>query len=1084
MIFKIFKFFHHSTLVVLEILGGFFLLGVAGIGILMWKFSAGPIDVTFAAQQVRDALIVKSEGTDLRFQSIMAEWPDFAGPISIGLSGLELTQNGQTVLKVPQLGVRIARLPLFIGKVKPEAIVADAPSLHLQKRKDGSVHLLILDNAEETMPVQNDAPTITARQLGESFFKGGNLPDYPALQPLSQLQKISIRGARIHIENQMIGKSWDIPKIDFDMIRAKDTFEITTTYTDEAAPADSPVSSLRVEVSRRQGQDDSIRIVGDAEKVNLTTWVRLFGNISQIPSSDFYVDGHIDGMLNQEWELQSLLIDLLTDKGELKLDGLYESPLSIGNLSAKIHFDKEKGELQLHDTALTVNGIAIRLQGEKKLASTDKVYPLTVTADKLTFDQLQALWPQAAKDTVLADWLTHRLSEGVVKNLRLTLPVDFSNPDMVDVTKIGLQLDYTNLTADYLPPLIPATNGKGTVTLADDTLTINVASANLDKLSASNSKISITHLAHPTTIGDVVIDANLHGPLATYIDYIGREPISLKEKVGFKPEEVKGNADAKIRVTLPCLKDLPMEQVKIAVDATANDVFLPRVTKGMNLTGGPMTIKVSDDDFVVAGKGNIGSVPLDFTYQAYLDLAKAPYVSAVTASLNADKNLRHAFGVDVDRFIDGAVPITVDYKDHGKAEIVNIKGDLTPVRLTLGPIRYMKPVGKAGNVSAHVSIANGNVQRVEKLDIQVKGEGGFAGDLDFGKIGNVYDVTKGDFPRVTIGGKNDFSLSFRQTKPNYYDAVIKGKSFDARGFLKSQNDTGAATTAAPASTAEAKIDLNVTQMRTGDKDDQFLKNATMTLQVNGQGDIRSMKLQGGLPHGDVSMSLLPDSKGRMKLSIKSGNAGEALHVMDVYSNMVGGVLEIGGMQMDNGGINDIKGKIYINKFTVVRAPALAKLINLFSLSGLGELLNNKGITFDKLRGDFVWQQTPAGRVINIQGGRASGPSLGLTFGGIVNQSKGNMDMTGTIVPMSEVNGLLSNIPLIGQLLTGGKNGGIIAATYAMKGKTDDPSVLVNPLSVLTPGFLRTILWEDSSSTSFDDDGETTPTPPKKRAVNN
>ncbi len=43
---------------------------------------------------------------------------------------------------------------------------------------------------------------------------------------------------------------------------------------------------------------------------------------------------------------------------------------------------------------------------------------------------------------------------------------------------------------------------------------------------------------------------------------------------------------------------------------------------------------------------------------------------------------------------------------------------------------------------------------------------------------------------------------------------------------------------------------------------------------------------------------------------------------------------------------------------------------------------------------------------------------------------------------------------MGDLLTGG--GGLIAASYTMTGASEDPKVLINPLSVLTPGILRTI----------------------------
>ena len=87
----------------------------------------------------------------------------------------------------------------------------------------------------------------------------------------------------------------------------------------------------------------------------------------------------------------------------------------------------------------------------------------------------------------------------------------------------------------------------------------------------------------------------------------------------------------------------------------------------------------------------------------------------------------------------------------------------------------------------------------------------------------------------------------------------------------------------------------------------------------------------------------------------------------------------------------------------------------------------------------------------------------------MDKSNSTMDLQGTIVPMSEINTFLSNIPLIGDLLTGGSGGGIIAATYTMKGNSKEPSVLINPLSVLTPGFLRTILFEGGYDEPIPDD---------------
>ena len=50
--------------------------------------------------------------------------------------------------------------------------------------------------------------------------------------------------------------------------------------------------------------------------------------------------------------------------------------------------------------------------------------------------------------------------------------------------------------------------------------------------------------------------------------------------------------------------------------------------------------------------------------------------------------------------------------------------------------------------------------------------------------------------------------------------------------------------------------------------------------------------------------------------------------------------------------------------------------------------------------------------------------------------------------------MFGKIPLIGEILVGGKGEGIFAVNYKIEGPRDNPSVSVNPLSALTPGFLR------------------------------
>jgi hypothetical protein len=64
------------------------------------------------------------------------------------------------------------------------------------------------------------------------------------------------------------------------------------------------------------------------------------------------------------------------------------------------------------------------------------------------------------------------------------------------------------------------------------------------------------------------------------------------------------------------------------------------------------------------------------------------------------------------------------------------------------------------------------------------------------------------------------------------------------------------------------------------------------------------------------------------------------------------------------------------------------------------------------------------------------------------------DLQGTIVPAYAINSFLGNIPLLGRLFSPERGGGLFAVNYSVRGRLADPAVSVNPLSALTPGFLR------------------------------
>ncbi len=190
--------------------------------------------------------------------------------------------------------------------------------------------------------------------------------------------------------------------------------------------------------------------------------------------------------------------------------------------------------------------------------------------------------------------------------------------------------------------------------------------------------------------------------------------------------------------------------------------------------------------------------------------------------------------------------------------------------------------------------------------------------------------------------------------------------------------------------------------------------------------------------------------GARALTFQSDDLGSTLSLLDVTDNVVGGRVTVTGQVSDAAGKRIVRGHVEGEDYSVIRAPAFAQILSLASLSGVGSMLSGSGIPFTTLRGDFAYN----GNRVVVENLLAYGGAIGVTANGVVQLSQDRLDLQGTIVPAYALNLILGNIPLVGSLLLGGEGQGLFAANYQATGSAADPQIRVNPLSALTPGFLR------------------------------
>ena len=91
-------------------------------------------------------------------------------------------------------------------------------------------------------------------------------------------------------------------------------------------------------------------------------------------------------------------------------------------------------------------------------------------------------------------------------------------------------------------------------------------------------------------------------------------------------------------------------------------------------------------------------------------------------------------------------------------------------------------------------------------------------------------------------------------------------------------------------------------------------------------------------------------------------------------------------------------------------------------------------------------------------GYISGPSYAIKIGGYIDFSNHMLKFKGIYIPyLYGINKLVSSIPVLGNLIDGGKKSALIGANFTIRGDINNPELNFNPLSILTPGFLRNIL---------------------------
>lgn len=785
--------------------------------------------------------------------------------------------------------------------------------------------------------------------------------------------------------------------------------------------------------------------------------------------------GTVDYRLNKGFDISSARVDLAVDEFHTEVPGFFVGPVDLEKVTLKADLDFDTLRADIEELFVGTGGGGIGLSGTVADAERSPLVKIKGKIEPMPFEALKSIWPlPLAKGA--REWVGKNLNGGTVDSgsfdIDLAPGMIADAADHIAIPKESLRFEFvaTGQTMHYLGDLPPMQNLQGRGLVLGDRFDAWISSAVIRQDNKGDVAISDGHfynaeLSRKGAPGHISFKAS--GATADVLSVLDNEPLHFISDFGIDPAKVGGQGSLDAEISLPLVKNVQMEQVDFSGKAHIENASIPGIRENLSLTGGTL-------DMTVNRTGLTASGPIVLNGAADVDLEwKEDFRSEVTPGSvyrlrgEVDEKELAAIGLQLDRFFTG--PVIVDARvmgDGSNVDRASVKADLTNAVAKLDEASWRKEPGITAMTSFDVALQEDGGYRLSNFSLAGKGisaSGNFT-------IGNGGRLVVADFPSVKLGPDNDFSFKAGPAENAALEMRVTGARFDARHVLGSlfagDGKPQAEQAVPPAVTGEATLPFESIVPTDPLRRTAFRANIGTAIGHHGtsftgvQVDmvevddaVWSMDVAATAADGQpVRMEIAPDGTGKRKLSMASGDAGTIFSALDFTRSIRSGTLRVSGVYDDSKEGSPLSGTLTIDDFRIVDAPALAKILTVGSLTGIGDTLRGDGILFEHLEAPFSMTESR----IRLKDGRMSGPAIGLTMEGQIDRASDTIDMEGTLVPAYTINSFLGNVPVLGPIIVGREGEGIFAITYSVRGQADDPTVVVNPLSAIAPGFLRRI----------------------------
>ena len=1051
------------------------------LSLFAWRLSSGPISLGFLSSTFESILSENRQGVRIRLQDTILTWAGWDRTLDIRILNVSaLNTDGAVLTTIPELSLSLSARALLRGLIAPKRIELFHPKIKLLRKTNGRIQLGFGEAKGKTKP-----------QNSEAFFKfiiAELLKKPDPGDRLSYLDQIGIFDADLTMIDETLGLAWRAPSSQVSLIQNDDGIEAEAIFALDIGNQKAEFIVLSQYQPLKKRLDAGIRFsnVAPAMFAHLETKLAPLADIKLSLDGSIDVGMSIDGVIDKvgfsikggpgkvtlpDPVKQALKLKSFSLKGQYQGKGhlikINQLAVDLGNNGSfslppsanhqmPLRSIEARGSLDLKTQQLVLDAVDVDFQGptatikgvvngfgEGMSIQTDSV------AHNIAIDDLRRYWPRAW-GTSPHRWSTSHLSDGVVKKVRARSIIQSVGPNQFEVRSMDGEIELKGVTLDYLAPMPKIRNTDAIGTFNQQRFDFDILHGETLGLKIKKGVVSLTNLEQKDQYADIGL--TIDGPVESALKLTESKPISFVSSLGFTSKGTRGKSSTRLQLNFPLELALTVDRVEVSAITNMSEVSAPNVFMSQTINDGLFHLNITKDGIDVTGTANVGKIPATITLKQYFNAKNKPYrirYQIGSRIKNSKQFLKEKFGFTFDEsdYISGPVQANIvmsvldDHRSNGSLEF-----NMETATVSLLSLGWVKGAGIKGKIKADIEFKDNKPTGIPRFWVDIS-DLKATGSATFNPSGA--SLEKINLSSVKFGRTN-LHGAINLKSEEWTEFHLSGKSLDLSDiWSRNSNEEDQASRTERKETPKFHLFLNFDKLWL--QKDQPLSNVAGSL--SRRGDLwQSVYLHGDVSKkGSVDIALYESGENKRTISMLSDDAGATLRAFDYYDNMLSGKLKITGTYDDSQIESPLTANLKVDDFRIIKAPVLTKVVSILAITGIVEALQGRGLSFSSMEVPFVSRNG----TVSFKEARASGPSLGFTASGSIYTHAEVLKLEGTVVPAYLLNSFFGQIPLLGELFTGGtKGGGMFAAKYEMTGPIENPKVSVNPLAVLAPGSFR------------------------------